>query len=79
DKLANRPVHSSGVLEAGQILVGDFSAITIGEWEGLEIDLDDTTFRSQGAIVPRVWCDLDWAVTDKQCLRVMKAPAGRSK
>ncbi|EPR8716298.1 phage major capsid protein [Salmonella enterica] len=79
DKLANRPVHSSGVLEAGQILVGDFSAITIGEWEGLEIDLDDTTFRSQGAIVPRVWCDLDWAVTDKQCLRVMKAPAARSK
>ncbi|EDJ5680652.1 major capsid protein [Salmonella enterica] len=79
DKLANRPVHSSGVLEAGQILVGDFSAITIGEWEGLEIDLDDTTFRSQGAIVPRVWCDLDWAVTDKQCLRVMKAPTGRSK
>ncbi|EDY7478972.1 phage major capsid protein [Salmonella enterica] len=79
DKLANRPVHSSGVLKAGQILVGDFSAITIGEWEGLEIDLDDTTFRSQGAIVPRVWCDLDWAVTDKQCLRVMKAPAGRSK
>ncbi|EHF6844627.1 major capsid protein [Salmonella enterica] len=79
DKLANRPVHSSGVLEAGSILVGDFSAITIGEWEGLEIDLDDTTFRSQGAIVPRVWCDLDWAVTDKQCLRVMKAPAARSK
>lgn len=79
DKLANRPVHSSGVLEAGQILVGDFSAITIGEWEGLEIDLDDTTFRSQGAIVPRVWCDLDWAVTDKQCLRVMKATAARSK
>ncbi|EJJ0330731.1 phage major capsid protein [Salmonella enterica] len=79
DKLANRPVHSSGVLEAGQILVGDFSAITIGEWEGLEIDLDDTTYRSQGAVVPRVWCDLDWAVTDKQCLRVMKAPAGRSK
>ncbi|ECE1040001.1 phage major capsid protein [Salmonella enterica subsp. enterica] len=79
DKLANRPVHSSGVLEAGQILVGDFSAITIGEWEGLEIDLDDTTFRSQGAVVPRVWCDLDWAVTDKQCLRVMKAPAVRGK
>ncbi|MDM78564.1 major capsid protein [Salmonella enterica] len=78
DKLANRPVHSSGVLEAGSILVGDFSAITIGEWEGLEIDLDDTTFRSQGAIVPRVWCDLDWAVTDKQCLRVMKAPAGKA-
>ncbi|EHL8756266.1 phage major capsid protein [Salmonella enterica] len=79
DKLANRPVHSSGVLEAGQILVGDFSAITIGEWEGLEIDLDDTTFRSQGAVVPRVWCDLDWAVTDKQCLRVMKAPAVKAK
>ncbi|EKY2228935.1 phage major capsid protein [Salmonella enterica] len=79
DKLANRPVHSSGVLEAGQILVGDFSAITIGEWEGLEIDLDDTTYRSQGAVVPRVWCDLDWAVTDKQCLRVMKAPAVKAK
>ncbi|EMW0060133.1 phage major capsid protein [Salmonella enterica subsp. enterica] len=72
DKLANRPVHSSGVLDAEHILVGDFSAITIGEWEGLEIDLDDTTYRSQGAIVPRVWCDLDWALTDKQALRVMK-------
>ncbi|EMD4231279.1 phage major capsid protein [Salmonella enterica] len=79
DKLANRPVHSSGVLEAGHILVGDFSAITVGEWEGLEIDLDDTTYRSQGAIVPRVWCDLDWAVTDTQCLRVMKAAASKAK
>ncbi|EIC3047318.1 phage major capsid protein [Salmonella enterica subsp. enterica serovar Manhattan] len=78
DKLANRPVHSSGVLEAGHILVGDFSAVTIGEWAGLEIDLDDTTFRSQGAIVPRVWCDLDWALTDKQALRVMKAPAAKA-
>ncbi|EHI3273302.1 major capsid protein [Salmonella enterica] len=73
DKLANRPVHSSGVLAADHILVGDFSAITIGEWEGLEIDLDDTTYRSQGAVVPRVWCDLDWALTDTQSLRVMKA------
>ncbi|EDA8844939.1 major capsid protein [Salmonella enterica subsp. enterica serovar Typhimurium] len=73
DKLANRPVHSSGVLAEGHILVGDFSAVTIGEWAGLEIDLDDTTYRSQGAVVPRVWCDLDWALTDKQCLRVMKA------
>lgn len=79
DKLANRPVHSSGVLEAGHILVGDFSAVTVGEWEGLEIDLDDTTYRSQGAIVPRVWCDLDWAVTDTQCLRVMKATAVKAK
>ncbi|EDZ3225020.1 phage major capsid protein [Salmonella enterica] len=79
DKLANRPVHSSGVLEAGHILVGDFSAITVGEWEGLEIDLDDTTYRSQGAIVPRVWCDLDWAVTDTQCLRVMKAASVKAK
>lgn len=79
DKLANRPVHSSGVLAEGHILVGDFSAVTIGEWAGLEIDLDDTTYRSQGAVVPRVWCDLDWALTDKQCLRVMKAGEARVK
>ncbi|ECE0403416.1 major capsid protein [Salmonella enterica subsp. enterica] len=79
DKLANRPVHSSGVLAEGHILVGDFSAVTIGEWAGLEIDLDDTTYRSQGAVVPRVWCDLDWALTDKQCLRVMKASETRAK
>lgn len=39
----------------GEILLGDFSNVIIANWEGQEIDYDDTTYRSSNTIVYRVW------------------------
>ncbi|HFL6569399.1 TPA: phage major capsid protein [Salmonella enterica] len=74
-KIANRPVHTSGVLAEGAILAGDFSALTIGEWAGLEIDVDTTSLRSKGGTAVRVWADLDWAVSNPDAIRVIKKAA----
>ncbi len=54
-KLAGYDVVTSGVIPADHIVLGDFSGIMIGEWGGLELDMDDTTYRAQSAIVPRIW------------------------
>ncbi|WP_112918746.1 phage major capsid family protein, partial [Escherichia coli] len=48
-KLAGYDVVTSGVIPADHIVLGDFSGITIGEWGGLELDMDDTTYRAQSA------------------------------
>nr|WP_282551801.1 phage major capsid protein [Providencia sp. JUb39] len=72
-KIANRPVHTSGVLAEGSIILGDFSsALTIGEWSGLEIDVDTTSLRSKGGVAVRVWADLDWAVSNPDAIRVIQ-------
>ncbi|MBB6763132.1 phage major capsid protein [Escherichia coli] len=71
-KLAGYPVVTSGIIPAGHIVLGDFSAITIGEWSGLELDVDSTTYRSAGAIVPRIWVDLDYIVAQPEVLKVLK-------
>ncbi|EAT6810983.1 major capsid protein [Salmonella enterica] len=71
-KIANRPVHTSGVLAEGAILAGDFSALTIGEWAGLEIDVDTTSLRAKGGTAVRVWADLDWAVSNPDAIRVIQ-------
>lgn len=63
NRIGGHDVVTSGLVKPGQILSGDFSAITVAEWEGLALDMDDTTYRNKGAIVPRVWCDIDWKVT----------------
>ncbi|MBC0109615.1 phage major capsid protein [Escherichia coli] len=70
-KLAGYDVVTSGVIPADHIVLGDFSAITIGEWGGLEVDLDDSTYRAQGAIVPRIWVDLDFTVVQPEALKVL--------
>ncbi|EKF5500250.1 phage major capsid protein [Escherichia coli] len=70
-KLAGYDVVTSGVIPADHIVLGDFSAITIGEWGGLELDMDDTTYRSVGAIVPRIWVDLDFTVVQPEALKVL--------
>ncbi|HHH7983373.1 TPA: phage major capsid protein [Escherichia coli] len=74
-KLAGYEVVTSGVIPAGHIVLGDFSAITIGEWGGLEVDLDDSTYRAQGAIVPRIWVDLDFTVVQPEALKVLHISA----
>lgn len=79
-KIANRPVHTSGVLAEDAILAGDFSALTIGEWAGLEIDVDTTSLRAKGGTAVRVWADLDWAVSNPDAIRVIqKSEEARAK
>ncbi|EOR4243642.1 phage major capsid protein [Escherichia coli] len=70
-KIAGYEVVTSGVIPADHIVLGDFSGITIGEWGGLELDLDDSTYRAQSAIVPRIWVDLDYVVTQPEALKVL--------
>ncbi|HAO1331293.1 TPA: major capsid protein, partial [Escherichia coli] len=70
-KLAGYEVVTSGVIPADHIVLGDFSGIIVGEWGGLELDLDDSTYRAQGAIVPRIWVDLDFTVVQPEALKVL--------
>ncbi|HCO7794531.1 TPA: phage major capsid protein [Escherichia coli] len=70
-KLAGCDVVTSGVIPADHIVLGDFSGIMIGEWGGLELDMDDTTYRAQSAIVPRIWVDLDFTVVQPEALKVL--------
>ncbi|EFN0151857.1 phage major capsid protein [Escherichia coli] len=74
-KLAGYEVVTSGVIPADHIVLGDFSGITIGEWGGLELDMDDTTYRAQSAIVPRIWVDLDFTVVQPEALKVLHISA----
>ena len=63
NRIGGADVIGTGLVEAGKVIAGDFSAVTVAEWEGLALDFDDTTYRNRGAVVPRVWCDIDWKVT----------------
>ncbi|MFO7515686.1 phage major capsid protein [Escherichia coli] len=74
-KLAGYEVITSGVIPADHIVLGDFSGIMIGEWGGLELDMDDTTYRAQSAIVPRIWVDLDFTVVQPEALKVLHISA----
>lgn len=71
-KLAGYEVVTSGVIPADHIVLGDFSGITIGEWGGLELDMDLTTYRDRGAVVPRIFVDLDYVVAQPEALKVLK-------
>lgn len=66
--IAGVPVVESGNVDANSIYLGDFSAITIGEWGDLSLDLDDTTRRNAGQIIARVWASLDIAVTNPDAI-----------
>ncbi|EPE8131275.1 phage major capsid protein [Escherichia coli] len=74
-KLAGYDVVTSGVIPADHIVLGDFSGITIGEWGGLELDMDTTTYRDRAAIVPRIWVDLDYIVAQPEVLKVLQIGA----
>ncbi|MDP8728356.1 phage major capsid family protein [Serratia marcescens] len=78
-KLGGRDVITSGVIKPAQAIAGDFSGITVAEWAGLSLDIDDTTYRNKGKIVPRVWCDLDWKVTAEDRLKLVTLKAAASK
>ncbi|HEI3586222.1 TPA: phage major capsid protein [Escherichia coli] len=74
-KIAGYEVVTSGVIPADHIVLGDFSGITIGEWGGLELDMDTTTYRDRAAIVPRIWVDLDYIVAQPEALKVLHISA----
>lgn len=74
-KLAGYDVVTSGVIPADHIVLGDFSGITIGEWGGLELDMDLTTYRDRGAVVPRIFVDLDYVVAQPEALKVLHISA----
>ncbi|HGF3586376.1 TPA: phage major capsid protein [Escherichia coli] len=74
-KLAGYEVVTSGVIPADHIVLGDFSGITIGEWGGLELDMDLTTYRDRGAVVPRIFVDLDYVVAQPEALKVLHISA----
>ena len=71
-KLAGYDVVTSGVIPADHIVLGAFDGITIGEWGGLELDMDLTTYRDRGAVVPRIFVDLDYVVAQPEALKVLK-------
>lgn len=50
----------------GEILMGDFSNVIIANWEGQEIDFDDTTYRSSNTIAYRVWDYSDIALAHEE-------------
>ncbi|EPF7216294.1 phage major capsid protein [Escherichia coli] len=50
----------------GEILMGDFSNVIIANWEGQEIDFDDTTYRSSNTIAYRVWDYSDVALAHEE-------------
>ncbi|ENW8548835.1 phage major capsid protein [Escherichia coli] len=74
-KLAGYEIVTSGVIPADHIVLGDFSGITIGEWGGLELDMDLTTYRDRGAVVPRIFVDLDYVVAQPEALKVLHISA----
>jgi len=71
--LCGVPAYDSKVL-AGQnfIILGDFSKVAIGSWGDMELDLDQTSKRAQGAIVARVWHDFAVVLTNPEAFRVIK-------
>ncbi|VDZ73281.1 phage major capsid protein, HK97 family [Atlantibacter hermannii] len=66
DKLVGRDIHSSGIFGGAEMLMGDFSAITIAEWSGLELVVDPWSYAKSGDIALRVFCDMDWAFTGQE-------------
>jgi len=71
--LCGVPAYDSKVL-AGQnfIILGDFSKVAIGSWGDMELDMDQTSKRAQGAIVARVWSDFAVVLTNPEAFRVIK-------
>ncbi|HIH8305747.1 TPA: phage major capsid protein, partial [Escherichia coli] len=52
----------SEFIEDDTILIGQFDNVIIANWEGQEVDFDDTTYRSSATIVYRVWDYTDVAI-----------------
>lgn len=71
------PVETTGLVGDGKIYVGSWDNIVLGSWGSVELDMDDTTYRSQGAIVPRIWLNADVGYRHDNALKVL-VPKGAS-
>lgn len=69
------PVETTGLVGEGKIYVGDWSNIVLGSWGSVELDMDDTTYRSQGAVVPRIWLNADVGYRHDDALKVLTPKA----
>lgn len=69
------PVETTGLVGDGKIYVGDWSNIVLGSWGSVELDMDDTTYRSQGAVVPRIWLNADVGYRHDDALKVLTPKA----
>lgn len=65
-KLAGRPIASSGIFGGDEMLVGDFSGVMIGEWDGLTLDVDPWTEARNGGVCLRLFTDLDWTFVGQE-------------
>ncbi|WP_312953694.1 phage major capsid protein [Atlantibacter hermannii] len=70
------PVETTGLVGDGKIYVGSWDNIVLGSWGSVELDLDDTTYRSQGAIVPRIWLNADVGYRHDDAIKVLTPKAG---
>ena len=50
DKINNYPVFVNNKMPANTILVGDFTQVAVGDFEGLKLKVDDITYIKQNAI-----------------------------
>ncbi|WP_261451833.1 phage major capsid protein [Serratia liquefaciens] len=74
--LAGIPAYDSKVLSGNEyVIIGDFGNLAIAEWNTMSVDYDDTTYRSKGASVVRVWADIDFVLTRPEAFRVLKLQA----
>lgn len=78
-KLAGRDVFASGIFSGEEILVGDFSGITLGEWAGLSLDVDPYTEARSGGVCLRVFSDMDWVFSgqDKSLFHLKKGAVAK--
>lgn len=76
NSMCGLPVETTGLVGDGKIYVGDWSNIVLGSWGSVELDMDDTTYRSQGAVVPRIWLNADVGYRHDDALKVLTPKAG---
>jgi len=70
------PVETTGLVGDGRIYVGSWDNIVLGSWGSVELDLDDTTYRSQAAIIPRIWLNADVGYRHDDAIKVLTPNAG---
>ncbi|ECD3897883.1 phage major capsid protein [Salmonella enterica subsp. enterica serovar Gloucester] len=64
------PVYES-VRAGDSLLIGDFSYLILGEWNQLELMVDQSTDVAKGGVVMRLFADLDFKVGNPDAFRVV--------
>ena len=65
-------VIESTQVAAGQIIYGNWGAVVLASWGGLEVDRDDTTLRASQGIVLRTFAYIDWSLAQDESFYVVK-------